>query len=90
MKTTIDRLGRVVIPKGVRDGAGLQPGTPLDVRLVDGHVEIEAATLPVRLERVGRLLVAVPLSDVEPLTADDVERVRQQIAGQRDQQIVEG
>ena len=43
MKTTIDKAGRVVIPKKIRDAAGIEPGMELDVRLCDGRVEIEPA-----------------------------------------------
>ena len=33
--------------------------------------------MPVRLERRGRLLVAVPQQNVAPLTADEVEQTRE-------------
>jgi AbrB family looped-hinge helix DNA binding protein len=32
MKTSLDKFGRVVIPKEVRDELGLEPGTTLAVR----------------------------------------------------------
>ena len=76
MKTTIDADGRLVIPKEIRRQAGLRPGMPLEVRWHDGRIEIEPATLPVRLVRKGRLLVAVPETDIEPLTATTVEATR--------------
>ncbi len=41
MKTTIDAAGRLVIPKKIREEAGLKPGTALDVRVRDGVIEIE-------------------------------------------------
>jgi AbrB family looped-hinge helix DNA binding protein len=41
MKTTIDKAGRLVIPKRLRDRAGFQPGAKLDVRFnEDGALEI--------------------------------------------------
>lgn len=76
MKTTIDTAGRMVIPKEIRREAGLQPGTPLEVRWREGRIEIEPAPLPVKLIRKGRLLVAVPQKTVRPLTAETVERTR--------------
>ena len=82
MKTTIDSAGRIVIPKEVRRQAGWRPGSTLEVRYEDGRIEIEAAHLPVRLERRGRFLVAVPEVDVEHLTAEQVEEARQAV--QRD------
>lgn len=31
MKTTLDRFGRVVIPKEIRDKLGLKPGAEIDI-----------------------------------------------------------
>ncbi|HTE85321.1 MAG TPA: AbrB/MazE/SpoVT family DNA-binding domain-containing protein [Dehalococcoidia bacterium] len=72
MKTTIDSAGRLVIPKEIRRQAGLQAGMQLEVRFDAGRIEIEPATLPVRLERRGRWLVAVQEVDVPPLTNEMV------------------
>lgn len=43
MIATIDKAGRIVIPKALRDAMGLKPGTRLDVSYVDGRLEIEYA-----------------------------------------------
>jgi AbrB family looped-hinge helix DNA binding protein len=82
--TTIDKAGRVVIPKAIRDAAGLDEGREITVALRDGRVEIEAAATEVTLERRDGVLVAVSAGGVDPgppLTADDVrvvvERLRQ-------------
>ncbi len=83
MKTTIDPAGRLVIPKQIRQEAGLRPGMPLDVRWRAGRIEIEPAPLPVKLVRKGRLLVAVPDRAVAGLTADTVERTRQTLRRER-------
>jgi AbrB family looped-hinge helix DNA binding protein len=79
MKATIDEAGRVVLPEAIREAVGLRPGMEVEVRLNDGRIEIEPETsdesLPVKLvRRPGGLLVAVPLVDVEPLTAEEVRR----------------
>ncbi len=42
MKASIDPAGRVVVPKPLRDQLGLFPDTPLDIDVVDGHLEISA------------------------------------------------
>jgi len=39
-RTTIDRAGRIVIPKPLRDAAGLEPGDELDISAQDGIVTI--------------------------------------------------
>ena len=79
MKTAIDSAGRLVIPKEVRREAGLKPGMLLDVRLRQGLIEIEPTPLPVKLQKHGRLLVAVPSKPVERLRGETVERTRRQI-----------
>ena len=40
MRVTIDRAGRIVVPKAMRDELGLTPETPLEIEVVDDHVEI--------------------------------------------------
>lgn len=80
MQTAIDRAGRIVVPKALRDALGLTPGQPLDISVRDGRLELEPIPTPMRLVRRGTRLVAVPDADVPPLTADVVrdtlERVR--------------
>ena len=83
MKTTIDAVGRMVIPKEIRQEAGLKPGMPLEVRWRDGRIEIEPEPLPVKLERKGRLLVAIPQKDITPLTVETVERTRRTLRRER-------
>jgi AbrB family looped-hinge helix DNA binding protein len=76
MKTTIDKAGRVVIPKKIRDAVGLEPGMELDVRMCNGRVEIEPAAVSVTLvRRPGGMLVAVPDIPVEPLPHEVIEQV---------------
>jgi AbrB family looped-hinge helix DNA binding protein len=83
MKTTIDSAGRLVIPKEIRQQSGIKPGTPLEIRLREGCIEIEPAPLRIRLERRGRLLVAVPHERVPSLTADIVEETRNKLQRER-------
>lgn len=83
MKTTMDRAGRLVIPKEVRRQAGLRPGVLLDVRWRDGRIELEPAPLPIKLVRRGHLVVAVPQVAVEPLTHETVEEVREALRQER-------
>lgn len=83
MITTIDQAGRLVIPREIRREAALEPGTPLDIRVRDGVVEIEPQPLAVTLERRGRLLVAKPSVKVPTLAASTVERTRRDLATRR-------
>lgn len=72
MRTTIDAAGRIVVPKSLRDVLGLRAGQPLDIRAADGKLEIEPLPTPMRLERRGRLLAAVPEKELPPLTPEQV------------------
>lgn len=83
MKTTIDSAGRLVIPKEIRREAKLAPGAALNVRWRDGRIEIEPAPAPVRLQRRGRLLVAVPRRKTPELEPETVEETRTRLLDER-------
>ena len=78
MTITIDSAGRLVIPKAMRDLAGILPGMALELRFRSGHLEIEPQPRKVRIERRGRLLVAEPEEPGE-LTNDTVGRTLDQV-----------
>jgi AbrB family looped-hinge helix DNA binding protein len=83
MVTTIDSAGRLVIPAQIRKEAALEPGTPLEVRVRDGVIEIEPQALEVTLARRGRLVVATPVKKIGTLREADVERTRRDLARRR-------
>jgi AbrB family looped-hinge helix DNA binding protein len=83
MKSTIDEAGRLVIPRDLRQAAGIEPGMALELRVEDGAVVIEPATTPVKMERRGRFVVVRPLVDLPPLTSETVERTRNRLAAER-------
>jgi AbrB family looped-hinge helix DNA binding protein len=70
----MDRAGRVVIPKPIREKAGLRPGEPLEVTYRHGRIEIEPAASEVTLIWKGRLLVA-RAPGVNPLRPEQVNDV---------------
>lgn len=72
MNSTIDRAGRLVVPKPIREAAHLRPGTKVRFRLADGRVEIEPVPMSVTLERSGSLVVAVSTQEPPVLTQADV------------------
>jgi len=43
METTLDKFGRVVIPKRVRDDLGLKPGAVLQIEQADQKILMEPA-----------------------------------------------
>ena len=65
---TIDRVGRLVIPKEIRDEAGIEPGMALEVRCREGQIVIEPKRRPIRIVKKGRLQVAESVETGEPLT----------------------
>jgi AbrB family looped-hinge helix DNA binding protein len=72
MRTTIDKAGRVVIPKELRDLIGLRPGT-VEIRVVGSALRVEPIAGEVLVERAGRLVI--PPADV-PLGDDEVHDLR--------------
>jgi AbrB family looped-hinge helix DNA binding protein len=78
MKTSIDPAGRMVIPKPIREAAGLRPGESLEVTYRDGRIEIEPAAAEVKLVRKGKLLVA-RAPGAKPLKHEVVNRVLQEV-----------
>lgn len=79
IQTTIDSAGRLVLPKTVRDEAGILPGMALRVSVQDGRIEIEPVAREVRIVQKGPLRIAVPLEEGPALTEEAVERVRREI-----------
>ncbi|HKR62176.1 MAG TPA: AbrB/MazE/SpoVT family DNA-binding domain-containing protein [Thermoanaerobaculia bacterium] len=65
MTITIDAAGRVVIPKEIRQEAGIEPGMPLEITCREGRIEIAPRRRPIRIEKRGRLQVAVSVDAAE-------------------------
>lgn len=72
MRTTIDKAGRVVIPKALRDEVGIAPGE-VDVVADGSGLRIEAVSGDGLDRRSGRPVI--PASGLE-LTDDDVRSLR--------------
>ena len=79
----MDSAGRLVVPKEIREQADLQPDTPLRIRYADGRIEIEPEPRDVRIRRRGRLSVAVPAEEGEPLRDETVAAVSREIRTRR-------
>jgi AbrB family looped-hinge helix DNA binding protein len=88
MRSSIDPAGRLVIPKPIRDAAGLRPGEPLEIRVHDGRVEIEPAPVEVRIEMRRGVAVAVPSGPVPTVTAEEVEALRRRIREEREDRFL--
>jgi AbrB family looped-hinge helix DNA binding protein len=75
MKTTIDAAGRLVIPKELREQAGIVPGMELEVRCRDGRIELEPSDGYVTLEERDGFLVGVPRGEFSPISAEEVQKL---------------
>lgn len=70
MRTTIDAAGRLVVPKPLRDELGFDAGRELELRAVDGRLEVELEHAPMRLEECDGDLVAVTDRNMPELTPE--------------------
>jgi bifunctional DNA-binding transcriptional regulator/antitoxin component of YhaV-PrlF toxin-antitoxin module len=63
----------VIVPKPLRDELGISPDTPLEIEVVDGHLELSARQEPPRVvEGPNGPLVAATGT---PISDEDVRRV---------------
>ena len=79
MRTTIDKAGRIVVPKAMRDELGLSGGQEVEIVLADGRIEIEPVTSHIRLERRDGRLVGVSDREMPVLTAEQVRAVLERL-----------
>ncbi len=80
---SVDSAGRLLLPKAIREKAGLNPGVPFEVSATKGHIEMKPAKPTVRLARQGRLTVAVAEDELAPMTEQEVLEIRQELRGSR-------
>ncbi|MBW6456544.1 MAG: hypothetical protein K0A98_11740 [Trueperaceae bacterium] len=83
MRIPIDAAGRLVIPKALRDAAGIVPGGVVEATVRDGRIELEAPPAEVRLERRGRIVVAVHERGTPALTTEDVQATIERLRAER-------
>lgn len=80
MRATIDRMGRIVIPKGIRDRLELRGGETLEIVERNGVIELSPVPTDIRLVDTPEGPVAEPITDIPPLTdeqvRDTLERIR--------------
>ncbi len=79
MVATIDKAGRIVVPKRLREELGFKPGQRLELSAVDGRLEVEHPTTPMHLEKRSGRLVAVADRSMPTLTQELVRETLEQI-----------
>jgi bifunctional DNA-binding transcriptional regulator/antitoxin component of YhaV-PrlF toxin-antitoxin module len=80
MRVAIDGVGRLVIPKALREELGVDGPADLELTAADGRLELTVADVPAHVEQRGGLPVIVTDRPMEPLSVAEtrtaVERVR--------------
>jgi AbrB family looped-hinge helix DNA binding protein len=81
MQVSIDRAGRVVIPKPVREALGFSPDRPLEAEVVDGRLELSAPHEPAKLV-MGPHGPSIAATGT-PITDEDIRRTLEAVRERR-------
>jgi bifunctional DNA-binding transcriptional regulator/antitoxin component of YhaV-PrlF toxin-antitoxin module len=80
MRIAIDGVGRLVIPKALRDELGVDGPTDLELTASDGRLELTVADVPARVEERDGFPVIVTDQPMDPMSVAEtraaIERVR--------------
>ncbi|HKY46623.1 MAG TPA: AbrB/MazE/SpoVT family DNA-binding domain-containing protein [Acidimicrobiia bacterium] len=79
MRTAIDRSGRIVVPKVIRDRLSLRGGEELEILERDGVIELWPAPMDIEFVETPEGVVAMAKRPVPLLTADVVRDTLEKI-----------
>jgi AbrB family looped-hinge helix DNA binding protein len=79
MRVAIDGVGRIVIPKPMRDELGIDGPTELELTQADGKLELTVPYMKAHLEDRHGHTVIVPDQPVPPLTTEMVREVLERV-----------
>ena len=79
MRTTIDKAGRVVVPRAIRDRLNLLDGGEVEIVEFDGAIEIRPVLAPVELVETPDGPVFHPAGPIPPLTQEIVRATLESI-----------
>lgn len=79
MRSIVDEAGRLVVAKALREELGLAPGQELELRAVDGRLEVELPAAAMRLQECSGDVVAATDRQMPQLTSELVPETLEQI-----------
>jgi AbrB family looped-hinge helix DNA binding protein len=68
MRVAIDGVGRIVIPKSLREELGIDGPADLELTAADGRLELTVVDVPARVEEHDGFSVIVTEQPMEPLS----------------------
>jgi AbrB family looped-hinge helix DNA binding protein len=81
MQVSIDRAGRVVVPKQIREELGFSPDRPLEAEVVDGRLELSTWHEPAKIvEGPNGPVVAATGT---PITDEEIRRTLEAVRERR-------
>src|SRR5947208_9916966 len=84
-RLNIDRAGRLVLPKSIREKLQLEPGESLEIESFEDHIVLR----PVRERAAMRKELGVLVFDTgEPIAASDVRKTIQKIRDDRSDRVL--
>ncbi len=85
MRTTVDRFGRVVVPKAMRDRLGLRAGAAIEIEESAGQLSLRAVedTSPLIMQEGVLVFTGAAIGDLEAAVGADREERLRQLTGRR-------
>jgi bifunctional DNA-binding transcriptional regulator/antitoxin component of YhaV-PrlF toxin-antitoxin module len=79
MRVAIDGVGRLVIPKTLREELGMNGPTDLELTAIDGRLELTVADVPARVEEREGFPVIVTDQPMETLSVAEARAAVEQV-----------
>jgi AbrB family looped-hinge helix DNA binding protein len=79
MQVAIDEVGRLVVPKALREELGIRGATTLELNAYDGRLELTVPDVPAHVEERDGLPVIVPERPVPPISVEEVRAVLERV-----------
>jgi len=83
MRTSVDRFGRVVVPKAMRERLGLRPGTAIEIEETETYLSLRPVedTPPLMVKEGILVYAGAAVGNLEAAVAADREEHLRRLAG---------